>query len=76
MFYLKHPNYNYKSNDNDIALMKLNVPVTYTDKISPICLPDNRQASLGEVGIVTGWVSSSLSFFSFNMKKILQHRNN
>uniref|UniRef100_A0A8C1XWP1 Si:dkey-32n7.7 n=1 Tax=Cyprinus carpio TaxID=7962 RepID=A0A8C1XWP1_CYPCA len=34
---IKHPKYNF-TNDNDIALLKLRSPVTFTDYISPVCL--------------------------------------
>lgn len=33
-----HPNYNDSLYNNDIALMKLNSPVNYSDYIRPICL--------------------------------------
>jgi len=40
--------------------MKLEYEVLYTDKIVPICLPDTRDAPIGSLGIVTGWVFISL----------------
>ncbi|KAJ8391246.1 hypothetical protein AAFF_G00095130 [Aldrovandia affinis] len=32
-------NYNHRSHDNDIALMKLKTPLNFTDTIRPVCLP-------------------------------------
>lgn len=54
-----NPNYIGRANqwDSDIALMKLENPVTYTREISPICLPThgNNLAKPGKTGVVTGW---------------------
>lgn len=35
-----HPNYDSKTKNNDIALMKLQAPLTFTDKVKPVCLPN------------------------------------
>ncbi|XP_030633919.1 transmembrane protease serine 5 [Chanos chanos] len=32
-------NYNHRSHDNDIALMKLKIPLNFSDTIRPVCLP-------------------------------------
>ncbi|XP_037687370.1 transmembrane protease serine 2 isoform X2 [Choloepus didactylus] len=37
---ISHPSYDSKTKNNDIALMKLQVPLTFTDKIRPVCLPN------------------------------------
>ncbi|XP_060922890.1 prothrombin [Limanda limanda] len=55
-----HPKYNWKDNLNrDIALLHMRRPVTFTDKISPVCLPSKKVAvalmSEGFKGRVTGW---------------------
>ncbi|XP_039907654.1 prothrombin isoform X1 [Simochromis diagramma] len=55
-----HPKYNWKENLNrDIALLHMRRPVTFTDKIHPICLPSKPVAkflmSEGFKGRVTGW---------------------
>lgn len=41
---------------NDIALIKLSTPVTFTDKISPACLPASGSILPHDFGCyVTGW---------------------
>ncbi|XP_069328366.1 transmembrane protease serine 2 isoform X1 [Eulemur rufifrons] len=37
---IAHPNYNSKSKNNDIALMKLQTPLTLNDVVKPVCLPN------------------------------------
>lgn len=42
-----HPKYNWKENLNrDIALLHLRRPVTFTDEISPVCLPTKQVAQM------------------------------
>ena len=36
---IKHPNYDWLSNKNDIALQKLKQPLVFTERIQPICMP-------------------------------------
>ncbi|XP_007944745.1 prothrombin [Orycteropus afer afer] len=55
-----HPRYNWKENlDRDIALLKLKKPITFSDYIHPVCLPDRETAArllqAGYKGRVTGW---------------------
>ncbi|XP_060032468.1 prothrombin [Erinaceus europaeus] len=55
-----HPRYNWKENlDRDIALLKLKKPITFSDYIHPVCLPDKETAhrllQAGHKGRVTGW---------------------
>jgi hypothetical protein len=54
-----HPNYMGRLTqwDFDIALMKLQSPVEFSDEITPICLPPQglNMATLGARGWVTGW---------------------
>ncbi|XP_062386948.1 serine protease 33-like [Sardina pilchardus] len=35
---ISHPSYDSYTNDNDIALLQLSAPVTFTDYVSPVCL--------------------------------------
>lgn len=49
-----HPNYNTRTLDYDVAVMKLSSPLTYTNAIKKISLTTTRPAS-GSVATVTGW---------------------
>ena len=47
---IKQPNYNIPYNhDNDYAILRLSQPVSFTDKVSPACLPDNRENTYREM---------------------------
>ncbi|XP_006870918.1 PREDICTED: transmembrane protease serine 2 [Chrysochloris asiatica] len=37
---ISHPNYDSKTKNNDVALMKLQTPLTFNDRIRPVCLPN------------------------------------
>ncbi|KAL0994363.1 hypothetical protein UPYG_G00121180 [Umbra pygmaea] len=37
---ISHKNYNKVTGDNDIALMKLNIPLTMSTSVRPVCLPN------------------------------------
>uniref|UniRef100_H3DFT8 Suppressor of tumorigenicity 14 protein homolog n=1 Tax=Tetraodon nigroviridis TaxID=99883 RepID=H3DFT8_TETNG len=53
---IPHPNYNEYTYDNDVALMELDSPVTYSDYIQPICLPaPQHDFPVGETVWITGW---------------------
>lgn len=47
------------SNDNDIALVELDHPVSFTGRILPVCIPPPgfmvQHMSPGSIGTVTGW---------------------
>ncbi|XP_044142354.1 coagulation factor VII [Bufo gargarizans] len=48
------------NNDNDIALLRLNSTVNYTDYVVPLCLPDNQFAinqllHQSSFSVVSGW---------------------
>lgn len=41
-----HPRYNWRENlDRDIALLKLKKPISFTEYIHPVCLPDKETAT-------------------------------
>ncbi|XP_016002197.1 prothrombin [Rousettus aegyptiacus] len=55
-----HPRYNWRDIlDRDIALLKLKKPISFSDYIHPVCLPDRQTAArllqAGYKGRVTGW---------------------
>jgi len=53
-----HPEFNFWTLTYDIALLKLVSPVTYSDHISPVCLPSALQESLpapNTTVFITGW---------------------
>ncbi|KAM4628334.1 ST14 transmembrane serine protease matriptase a [Polymixia lowei] len=53
---ISHPNYSDATFDNDIALMELDTPVSYSDYIRPICLPAAQHLfSTGSSVWITGW---------------------
>ncbi|XP_034750824.1 serine protease 33-like isoform X2 [Etheostoma cragini] len=53
---IKHPNYNSITKDNDICLLKLSSPVTFTDFIVPVCLAAPGSTFFSGVSSwVTGW---------------------
>ncbi|KFQ30744.1 Transmembrane protease serine 2, partial [Merops nubicus] len=37
---ISHPDYDTDSKDNDVALMKLETPLSFTDTVRPVCLPN------------------------------------
>ena len=55
--WISHPRYNSRTFANDVALIKLNRPVAFSNVISPVCLPLGAAAVVGSTGVVTGWVS-------------------
>ncbi|XP_028430206.1 ST14 transmembrane serine protease matriptase a isoform X2 [Perca flavescens] len=67
---IPHPNYNKFTFDNDIALMELDIPVTYSDYIKPICLPaPQHDFPVGSTVWITGWGATREGGFA---AKVLQ----
>ncbi|XP_068187215.1 transmembrane protease serine 2-like [Antennarius striatus] len=55
---ISHEGYNSGTNDNDIALLKLTTPLTFTDTRKPVCLPnDGINISPGHRAWISGWGS-------------------
>lgn len=51
-----HPSYDSTTSDNDIALLRLSSPVTFTDYIRPVCLAASDSIfNNGTDSWVTGW---------------------
>nr|WBW70050.1 venom protein [Lampona murina] len=54
--FIIHPNFKNKIYTNDIALIKLDVPLMFNDTVSPLCLPAERDiVSEGTIAVVAGW---------------------
>lgn len=52
--YIMHENYDPKTMFNDIAIVFLNKPLTWSGQVQPICLPSERVKS-GDICKVIGW---------------------
>jgi trypsin len=53
---INHPEYNSGTTDNDYAILRLESPVTFTNEVSPACLPaDLSNTFAGVLATVTGW---------------------
>merc|ERR1719422_2964349 len=51
---IDHPNYNFPF--NDYSILKLTSPITFSETISPICLPAiTSEQYVGVLATVTGW---------------------
>ncbi|KAM6951016.1 serine protease 33-like [Aplochiton taeniatus] len=51
-----HPSYDSNSNNNDMALLRLSSPVSFTDYIRPVCLASSGSVfNNGTDSWVTGW---------------------
>jgi len=46
---------NYKFSEYDVAMLKLDTPVTFAPHIVPVCLPETGQDFGGDNGWATGW---------------------
>lgn len=53
---INHERYDSGSNDYDVALLKLSTPLTFTDTVKPVCLPNAEvDLSAGRQAWITGW---------------------
>ena len=54
---IKHPMYNPRNYDNDIAILKLKSPLTFNENVKPACLPHPsfRPENTGEIAVISGW---------------------
>ncbi|XP_046649983.1 chymotrypsinogen A-like [Daphnia pulicaria] len=58
---VQHPNFNRTTVNHDIALLKLDSPVSFTAAVRPVCLP-TRFVNYNfdkQIGTVTGWGTTS-----------------
>jgi len=56
---IMHPSYSPTYWRNDIALMKLDSPITYSNYIVPACIPSESASFAGLSSIATGWGTTS-----------------
>ena len=50
-----HEDFRIEDFYSDIALIKMNEPISFQPNIQPICLPGVRDMLVGQSGIVSGW---------------------
>ncbi|XP_043935470.1 chymotrypsinogen A-like [Protopterus annectens] len=62
---ITHPNWNSNTINNDITLIKLSSPVTFTDRISPVCLAEATDDYPGGLlCVTTGWGKTRYNSFT------------
>lgn len=53
---IRHPDFIIETFNNDVALLKLDKPVQFTQTVSPICLPQSSVMDYaGRTAVATGW---------------------
>ncbi|CAH1246036.1 LPA [Branchiostoma lanceolatum] len=57
-----HEDYDSRTSDNDIALVKLSTSINYNDYVRPVCLP-SEDAAVGTECYVTGWGNLQSGFW-------------
>lgn len=67
-----HPQYDRQSHQNDIALIYMEKPVLYNDRVKPICLSDSHFTKPGKMCSVAGW---GVSFTPQSVPRTLLHNN-
>lgn len=50
-----HPDFNSRTFENDLALLRFYDPVKFQENIVPICLPTDDNDFVNRTGYVTGW---------------------
>ena len=63
----KHPFYNSKKYDNDIALIKLSTEVPKSETVNYLCLDPLLQINVGEKVYAAGWGSTNPDYDSKNI---------
>ncbi|XP_063697121.1 trypsin-4-like [Culicoides brevitarsis] len=51
-----HPKYNFETYDFDFSIVQLSSPISYSNKVQPVSLPENEEPEVeGTECIVSGW---------------------
>ena len=53
--FIIHPHYNSRTTDNDFGLVRLARPVTFSERVQPVCLPAPATNYDQVVAVVSGW---------------------
>lgn len=64
----------YKGYDNDIALMKLSEPITPSEYVRPVCIPDDKTSFIGRECVATGWGKVDNSKYIYFILCCLTHK--
>ncbi|XP_001845720.2 trypsin-1 [Culex quinquefasciatus] len=69
---IKHNGYNSNNYNSDIAVLVLQKPVSFNEKLRPVCLPDMKKSFTGYDGLVTGWgATSENGQVSVNLQEVM-----
>ncbi|XP_051464178.1 transmembrane protease serine 2 [Apus apus] len=76
---ISHPYYDTDSKDNDVALMKLETPLTFTDTVQPVCLPNpGMMFQPNQQCWISGWGAEyqggkTLNNLNYAMVPLIEH---
>lgn len=58
---ISHPNFDSTYLENDIAILKLQTLIEYSEYIQPICITENNDQFNNRVGFVPGWGKNEIN---------------
>ena len=67
---INHPQYNSGTKDSDIAIVKLNTPLTFNSNVKNACLPESSFAPQSPA-VVSGWGRTELNSLSSWLKYVV-----